>query len=126
MTDQQFKQAKQQLREEMANIGCGWIDGKWVNPPDEYKLRERELSCISMINSILAYQGAGITDAEAVMRMEENAYHNYLADYVELFGREKVIALIQEQIDSIDYVQHNVHTDSEGCSYNAIVWKEVA
>lgn len=126
MTDKQLKQAEQQLREEMASIGCGWMDGRWVKPPHEYEVREQELNCISMINSILAYQGAGMTDAEAVMQMQERRYHNYLADYVEIFGREQVVALIQGQIDDIDHVQHNVHTDSEGCSYNSIVWKEVA
>ena len=126
MTDKQLDQAEQQLRDEMRAQGYGWIDGKWVKPPQEYILREKELSCISMINSILAYQGAGIADAEEVMRMQENRYHNYLADYVELFGRDNVAALIQEQINSIDYVQRCVYTDSEGCTYNAIIWKEVA
>ena len=126
MTDKQLDQAERKLREEMASIGCGWLNGRYVKPPKEYELREMELSCISMINSILAYQGSGMTDAEAVMQMEERNYYNYLAKYVELFGREKVVALIQGQIDSIDYVQHNVHTDSEGCSYNSIVWKDVA
>ena len=124
MTDKQLNQAKQQLRDEMHAKGYGWINGNYIHPSKRYKIREEELSCIDMINSILAYQGAGMTDAEAVMQMEENAYHNYLAKYVELFGREQVVALIQGQIDSIDYVQHNVHTDSEGCSYNSIVWKE--
>lgn len=126
MTDKQLKQAEQQLRDEMHAKGCGWINGRWVKPPYEYEVREQELNCISMINSILAYQGAGMTDAEAVMQMEERNYYNYLAEYVETFGRDKVVALIQGQIDDIDHVQHSVFTDSEGCSYNSIVWKEVA
>jgi hypothetical protein len=126
MTDKQLKQAEQQLREEMHAKGYGWINGNYIRPSKQYKIREKELDCISMINSILAYQGAGMTDAEAVMQMEENAYRNYLAEYVTLFGRDKVVTLIQGQIDDIDHVQHNVHTDSEGCSYNSIVWKEVA
>lgn len=126
MTDKQLNQAKQQLRDEMHAKGYGWINGNYICPAKRYKIREEELSCIDMINSILAYQGAGMTDAEEVMQMEERNYYNYLAKYVEMFGREKVVALIQGQIDDIDYVQHNVHTDSEGCSYNSIVWKEVA
>lgn len=124
MTDRQLDQARKQLREEMNSQGFGWIDGKYIKPPEEYELRSKELDCIDMIDSILAYQGAGMTDAEAVMRMEERAYYNYLADYVKLFGRDKVVALIQEQIDSIDYVQYRVYTDSEGCTYNSIIWKE--
>lgn len=126
MTDKQLKQAEQQLREEMHSRGYGWINGNYINPSKQYQIRDEELNCISMINSILAYQSAGMTDAEEVMQMEENSYRNYLAKYVALFGRDKVVTLIQGQIDDIDHVQHSVYTDCEGCSYNSIVWKEVA
>lgn len=124
MTDKQLEQTRKALRVEMNSQGFGWIDGNYITPPKEYKLCEEKLSCIDMINSILAYQGAGMTDAEVVMQMEERAYHNYLAKYVELFGRDEVVALIQGQIDDIDYVKHCVYTDNEGCTYNSIVWKE--
>ena len=124
MNDKQLEQAKKQLREEMNANGFGWINGNYIKPSQEYYLRDRELWCIEMINSILAYQGAGMTNAEQVMQMEERAYYNYLAEYVEMFGRDKVVALIQGQIDSIAGVQHGVFTDSEGLSYNSIIWKE--
>jgi secreted Zn-dependent insulinase-like peptidase len=124
MNDKQLEQAKKALREEMNAHGYGWINGNYIKPPKKYYLRDREFWCIEMINSILAYQGAGMTDAEQVMQMEERSYYNYLAEYVEMFDREKVVALIQGQIDSIDRVKHCVHTDSEGVTYNSIVWKE--
>lgn len=124
MTDQQLDQARKQLREEMNSQGFGWINGKYIKPPEEYELRSKELDCIDMINSILAYQGAGMTDAEAVMQMEERHYYNYIAEYVELFGRDKVVALIQGQIDSIDCVKHYVYRDNEGCTYNSIIQRE--
>lgn len=123
MNDKQLKQAERTLREEMNAQGFGLINGKYIKPPQEYELRERELSCISMINSILAYSCHGYT-AEEVMAHEESAYRNYLADYVEMLGREKVVALIQGQIDSIDHVEQNVYTDSEGLMYNSIIWKD--
>lgn len=123
MNDRQFEQAKRQLREEMNLHGYGWINGKYIKPPTKYKLKEQELSCISMINSILAYHWFG-QSAEAIMQMEERRYYNYLADYVEAFGRDEVVAKIQEQIDSIDHIEYNVITDSEGVSYNSIIWKE--
>ena len=124
MNDKQLKQAERTLREEMNAQGFGWIDGKYIKPPHEYELRERELSCISMINSILAYNCRGWLVAEKVMQYEESRRYNYLADYVEVLGREKVIALIQAQIDSIDHVAQNVYVDSEGLMYNSIVWKD--
>lgn len=123
MTDKQLEQKKKELREEMKSIGCGWIDGKYIKPPKEYELREKEFSCISMINSILAYNWFG-QSAEEIMQMEERGYKNYLAEYVALFSRKKVIGLIQEQINSIKDIKRNVHTDGEGITYNSIVWNE--
>lgn len=123
MTDKQLEQKEKEFREEMNSQGYGWINGKYFKPPKEYQLREEELSCIGMINSILAYKWFG-DGAEGVMQREEKAYHNYLGQYVALLGREKVVELIQEQIDSIKEIKRNVHTDSEGVSYNSIVWNE--
>lgn len=123
MTDKQLDQKRRELRKEMNAHGFGWIDGKYIKPPKEYKLREEELSCVGMINSILAYNWFG-EDAEAIMQMEELSHYNYLAEYVELFGRDKVVALIQNQIDDINYVKYGVYTDNEGVTYNSIVWRE--
>lgn len=123
MTDNQLDLAKKQLHEEMNALGYGWINGKYNKPPKEYELRNQELSCIDMINSILAYGGFGYT-AEEVMQMEERKHYNYLAKYVELFGRDKVVALIQGQIDSIERIQRATFRDGEGCTYNSIIWKE--
>lgn len=122
MTDKQFEQKKKRLHEEMNANGFGWINGKYIRPPREYEMQQREFSCISMINSILCYDCKGYKDAEKVLEHEEQSYHNYLAEYVKLFGREKVVALIQEQINSIVGIKCNVHTDSEGVTYNSIVW----
>jgi hypothetical protein len=123
MTDKGLEQAKKELREEMNAHGYGWINGGYVQAPKMYELRGRELSCIDMINSILAYHWFG-QSAEKIMQMEEQGYKNYLAQYVELFGREYVVILIQKQINDIDYIKRNVHTDNEGCTYNSIIWKE--
>lgn len=123
MTDKQLDQAKKSLREEMNTHGYGWINGNYIKPPKKYYLRDREIWCIEMINSILAYHWFGQT-AEEIMQMEERSYYNYLAEYVEMFGREKVVTLIQGQINDIVRIKHCVHTDSEGCTYNSIIWKD--
>lgn len=123
MNDKQLEQAKKELRQEMNANGYGWIDGKWIKPPKRYELRSKEFDCIDMINSILAYQCSGYTDGEAVLKHEENSYHNYLADHVKILGREKVIALIQRQIDSMVGVKYGVFADGEGVTYNSIIWK---
>ena len=124
MNDKQFEQAKKQLRKEMNAIGCGWINGNYIKPPKEYALREEELSCISMINSILCYNIRGEKDAATVLRKERSRKYSYLSEYVDSLGEEKVIQLIQEQIDDIAYIKDSVYTDSEGCTYNTIIWKK--
>ena len=123
MNEKMLEEKRKELREEMNANGFGWLDGKYIKPPKGYEIRDRELSCIDMINSILCYNCKGYKDAEKVMEYEEKAYHNYLAEYVELLGRNRVISLIQEQIDSIDSISHAVFTDSEGVVYNSINWK---
>lgn len=124
MTDDQLNRAKRELREEMNANGFGWIDYKWIKPPKKYELRNKEFSCIDMINSILAYQCNGYTSGNAVLEHEEHSWHNYLAEYVQLLGRDRVVALIQGQIDDIVTVRSSVFTDDEGVTYNSIIWKE--
>ena len=87
----------------------------------DYQSKEYQiLSCISMINSILAY---GYDDnAEYVLEREEHRYHNYLKEYVEKLGREKVLSLIKGQIRDIKEIEEGVYTDCEGLTYNSIVW----
>ena len=123
MNRQMREQKEKELRQEMNANGYGWINGNYIKPPKEYELRLKELSCISMIDSILCYNCRGWKNAERVLAYEESSYHNYLAQSVELFGRDKVIELIQGQIDSIESISTNVFTDSEGCTYNSINYK---
>lgn len=124
MTNKQLEHAKRDLFEEMRSCGYGYIDGKYINPPKKYRIHEEELSCIEMINSILCYTCRGYKDAVKVLEYEERSYFNYLKDYVKTLGRNKVIALIQGQIDSISGVSEDVFTDDEGVTYSSIVWKE--
>lgn len=123
MTRQMREQKVEELRKEAEANGYGYFGGKYIQPPEEYRLRSKELSCISMIDSILCYNCRGWQDATRVLEYEETSYHNYLEEYVELFGRDKVIELIQGQIDSIESVSVGVYTDDEGCTYNSINYK---
>ena len=79
--------------------------------------------CLDMIESILCYDCKGYKTAKDVLDYENNAYHNYLSDYIEVLGENRVLELIQNRIDAIDHVVSDVYTDSEGCSYNSIIWK---
>lgn len=122
----------QQVREAIDKIIWNHNHGKKygeLSADDQRVLREN--NCRSMIDSILAY--TDWTDdlcPEVVMQREENNYYNYLAKYVngdEYYrglGRTRVLELIAEQIADIDHIETDTYTDSEGLSYNTIIWKE--
>lgn len=122
MTGKELEQKRKKWRDKMAAEGYGWVGGKYIQPPASYKLESEELSCVDMINSLLAYGGFGLT-AEGILQRQEQNYHNYLAQYVGSLGRGRVIELIQGQIDSIITIRSFVFTDDEGVTYNSIVWK---
>ena len=119
MTDKQLELAERELRAK----GYGWVNGKYHKPPKKYAMLEKEYACIHMINSILAYGGFGYS-AEEVMQREEHSYYNYLEHHVNELGRDRVLALIQGQMDDIVRIAHNVGTDGEGVTYNAIIWRD--
>ena len=78
-----------------------------------------------MINSILCYSIRWEKDAATVLRKERSRKYSYLSEYVDSLGEEKVIQLIQEQIDDIAYIKDSVYTDGEGLTYNSIIWKNM-
>lgn len=113
MTDIEHENAIKQL---FANARENGVDTLTVHQSKEYK----ELSCIEMINSILAYHYND--NAQFVLAREYAARHNYLKEYVDILGEEKVLSLIQNQINDIKTIDENVFTDDEGLHYNSIVW----
>lgn len=124
MNDKQLEDAERALRKEIGAIGCGFVNGQYIEPPKEYEARRDALRCVRMINSILAYGCRGYTAAEEVMQHEEKARYNYLAEYVHKLGRAAVVELIEGQIKSISGVSVGTFEDDEGVVYNSIIWKE--
>ena len=124
MTRNELERARVTLRDEISANGYGWNNGKYIKPPKKYRLEQEKLSCIDMINSILAYSCHGETIAENVLKYQESSYKNYLADYIAVLGRDTVRDLIQAQINDITRVKHCVYYDTESGYYNSIVWKD--
>lgn len=131
MTEKQIEQEEISLYDEMSLYDF-YHAGKKLSSTKEKRLKE--LRCLRMIDSQLAYDNnfrfskMGVLDysPEAVLRKDLNSYHSYLLEYVEALGRARVLELIQEQMDSIESIKVGVFTDSEGCSYNSIIYKEEA
>lgn len=81
--------------------------------PEEKKLMS-ELNCREMINSCLIYGEMSSFDTR------------YGVQYRVELGERRVSELVYEQEQDFKkaVVRRNVHTDSEGCSYNSIVWAD--
>ena len=115
---------------------CGKTIAKTFKGKDKKKVDEMtddELSrmpegdekrCIGMLNSMIAYDwDRKETAKEFLDRIEGTHTYEYIKEYVEEFGIDKVAELMQRQIDDIDRIAY-AGTDSEGVSYNSIIWKD--
>lgn len=119
MNDRELEDAEQKMWQETRER-TGKKD-VWFKDVD--KKTYNTLFAIRMINSVLAYHWAEGETAEELLDKELNRYKSYLQEYVDKLGREKVLELIENQMNDIDHIARNVSTDSEGLSYNGIVWK---
>ena len=110
ITHSEVEQAEKMLREK----GYGWQNGKYTEPPKEYKTLQAELSAMGMIHSFLAYHSTDDKDNW------KDDY--YFRDHLKALGAEKLQTLIDlavERLASVGYAG----TDSEGNIYNGIHWK---
>ena len=120
MTDFELSQAKRQLSEQMRKTSIE--NGK---PTPEQKRQYEKYLCISMINSVIAYDWYEGQTAKELLDWELNdRYHSYLEEYVNKLGYDEVLALMQNQLDDIKSIERDVFTDGEGVSYSSIIWKE--
>ena len=107
MTDKQIKEMEKTLPR--------WKNGVPPVLTPQQKILQESLSCRDMINSILCYHGTN------------NIMNNpYLKKYIESLGTILVSLLVEEQTQDFSKatVLQNVLTDSEGCSYNRIIWHD--
>lgn len=102
MTDKQIKKMREDLRSFRNSNNANFY--MWCNT---------ELDCRDMINSCLCY-GTDFLNSR------------YSERYINELGREKVEQLYKEQKADFDKatVNYNVHTDSEGVTYNSIRWED--
>lgn len=102
MNEKQYKAAENTLPK---GIGC------FNRMTDKEKQLYHELSCIDMLNSILTY-GNGKCSID----------NYYLQSYIKDLGEARVKELVDEQVEHYRryvVIHHNVHTDSEGLTYNS-------
>ena len=90
----------------------------------DFKRRYDYKNAWSMVSSILAYNWQRGRTAEELLDWELNhRHHSYLEEYVDKLGYGTILNLIQQEMDEIDHIEKAVFTDSEGLTYNSIVYK---
>lgn len=75
-----------------------------------------------MINSILAYSLFTFKPENLNSEAEQALKNRYLKKYIESLGSNRVLELIKGQISAISSIKQGVYTDSDGLSYNSIIW----
>lgn len=106
----------------------GYPRDRWNKAPQAFRLINEVLNMESMITSILAYNWGDVLGrckqtAEELLEWELKRYHSYLKEYVLIFGQDAVINCIQDQMDKIQEIKEGTFEDSEGVTYNTIIWK---
>lgn len=100
---------------------------KGEDPFKNKDLARRYVYCNAwrMVSSILAYDWTRKDrNAKELLDWELNdRYHSYLKDYVDKLGYGTILNLIQQEMDDIDHIEIAVFTDSDGLTYNSIVYK---
>ena len=85
----------------------------------EDKRLYEELDCISMLNSCLAY---GVDP----FRIRDYCGTSYMTDYEKTLGKRRVKQLYEMQVEEFSKttIISNSYTDSEGCSYNSVIFAD--
>jgi predicted MPP superfamily phosphohydrolase len=118
-TDKEFDARKKALYQKVrARLGVDNLIGTHDKWTDEENTEEEELSCISMLHSILTYSNDH--SIEKVMS------DRYLQRYINELGEQRVRELAQQEIEEFANatINRNVHTDSEGVSYNSVTFRD--
>ena len=76
---------------------------------------DRIESCYEMVSSLYAYHW--------FHRPKDVLTSHYIEDYVDELGEEIVVQIAEQVVESVDYIEHDVFTDSEDCSYNSVKYK---
>lgn len=108
MTDKQIKQAYATIPQ-------------YPERNEEQQKLYDELSCRDMINSCLVYG-----ESYNFYKPETGEFGMYAQRHIKTLGINTVIRLYNEQCEDFAkaIVKKNVHQDSEGVTYNSVIWED--
>lgn len=124
MTDKQLNAIKDQLNEKYYGNECRIPANLKIPISEEDKRTFDELSCIEMINACLTYGDDPYAVHDQWWYGHGYCKRTYMASYEEKLGVERVKELVDQQREEFSHaiIKHDVYTDSEGCTYNSVIF----
>lgn len=101
-------------------------DAQW---PKEVNIMDSMISALGMVSSCVAYGSFDDFYIKHGCMYPESYYEHYLADYIKEGGTkedfDEMLAVQKKHyLRKESYVEQNVQTDWEGCSYNSLIEPE--
>ena len=86
----------------------------------------KELDCIEMIDSCLTYGSDPYAIHDKWWYGHGYCKRSYMSDYEDELGVERVKELVDQQREEFSHaiIKRGVYTDSEGCTYNSVIYAD--
>lgn len=126
MTRKQLEAIRNQLNTKYYGNECRHPDNLKMPISDEDKRTFTELNCIEMIDSCLAYGDDPFRVINQWWYGHGYCDRSYMSEYEEILGKERVKELVDQQREEFSHaiIKHGVYTDSEGCTYNSVIYAD--
>ena len=88
------------------------------------KMKRPELNCIQAyyLDHVIPYLAYYSQDVDRLVELSKDWNKYEYKDCV--MSPDEAKELVQSLVDMVDEILHDVYTDSEGCTYNSIRWKD--
>lgn len=126
MTDKELHKLEDELNEKYYGDKPRFPDNLKMPISEEDKRRFEEIRCIEMINSCLAYGDDPYKVHDKWWYGHGYCKRTYMSDYEDKLGVEAVKKLVEQQREEFSKatILKNTHTDSEGVSYNTVIFAD--
>lgn len=126
MTRKQLEEIRNKLYEKYYGDECRIPANLKMPISDEDKRTFTELNCIEMINSCLIYGDDPFRVIHKWWYGHGYCDKSYMSEYEEILGKERVKELVDQQREEFSHaiIKHGVYTDSEGCTYNSVIYAD--
>ena len=126
MTRKQLEATRNQLNAKYYGNKCHHPDNLKMPISEEDKRILEELDCIEMINACLIYGSDPFRVINKWWYGHGYCDRSYMSDYEDKLGKKRVEELVKQQREELSHaiIEKGVYTDSEGCTYNSVIYAD--